>query len=336
MEISKGKLFLHWLAARRVVLLYLAVVFGFFFLVYALYGLGWAVAGYAALLGLAAGIVLAVWDFVRFAGRHRALGRLAGQFPLDELPEADDLLQADYGRIVAALEEERARLARENEKNRLDAEEYYTLWAHQIKTPMAAMRLLLQSTGDGVDTRGKADIEQELFRIGQYVDMVLQYQRLSSLENDLALEQFELSALVKKAAKNCAPLFIHKGLALDTGGVQGDVITDEKWFCFVLEQLFTNAVKYTARGAVRVYSPGPDTLVVADEGCGIPPEDLPRVFERGFTGAVGRTERSSTGIGLYLCRQILARLGFGISIQSQPGEGTRVLLHLAQQALDMD
>ncbi len=182
-------------------------------------------------------------------------------------------------------------------------------------------------------------LEWELFKINQYVDMVLQYQRLSSMKNDLLPESFAVPALVKRAAKNCAPLFIHKGLSLDAEDIHGSIITDGKWFCFVLEQLLTNAVKYTANGTVRVYSrdaDGGSILIIEDNGVGIPSGDLPRVFERGFTGEAGRTERSSTGIGLYLCKQILTRLGFGISIESEAGKGTRVILRLAQDKLEMD
>ncbi len=325
-----GKVFGAWCRARRGIFAYVGLLYGFIFAVYALYGHPWWVGGYAALLGLAAGLVFAAVDFARFAARHAALARLAGHFPTGSLPPAANLPEADYAGIVAALEAERARLEAENEHRRRDAEEYYTLWAHQVKTPLAAMGLLLQSGG-----ASRADLEQELFRIGQYVDMVLQYQRLSSMEGDLLLQRHNLAALAKKAAKNCAPLFIHRGLSVSVEGVSGSLITDEKWFGFVLEQLFANAAKYTRHGGVRVYGEGA-CLVVEDSGAGIPPEDLPRVFERGFTGAAGRSERSSTGIGLYLCREILGRLGFSISIESRLGQGTRVRLHLAQETLEVD
>ncbi len=338
------KMFLGWLRARRMVFLYALVLFACFFVVYALYGYLWRVAGYAALLALAAGLGLAVWDFSRFAAQYSALARLAGRFPTGDLPSGNNILEVEYLDIIAKLESERARLAQEGEDGRRDAEEYYMLWAHQIKTPIAAMQLLLQSGGEeGLSAHETAAARQELWRIGQYVGMVLQYQRLSSMEGDLRLEKLELAALVNGAAKNCAPLFIHKGLGLSTGEVTGSLVTDKKWFCFVLEQLFTNAAKYTPgataeapAGQVRVYMKDAETLAVADTGIGIAAEDLPRVFERGFTGAVGRSERSSTGIGLYLCRRILARLGFGISIESTPGAGTTVLLHLRQQALEME
>ncbi|MDR1663943.1 MAG: sensor histidine kinase [Clostridiales bacterium] len=328
------KIFLYWLKARRAVLFYIAAVFGFFFWVYALHDYEWSVAGYAALLGIALGAALCVWDFIRFALKHKSLSRLKGRFPVENFPEPGNLLERHYQEIAAGLEAERLRLEKESERARRDAEEYYTLCAHQIKTPLSAAQLVLQRRAGGRGHINAGEIEQELFRIGQYVEMVLQYQRLSSIENDLALARFEVSCLVRKAAKNTATLFIHRGLALDAERVSGGIVTDEKWFCFVLEQLLANAVKYT-RDAVSVYTRG-DELVIADNGMGIPAEDLPRVFERGFTGTVGRAERSSTGIGLYLCKRVLNRLGFKISIESETGKGTRAVLNLSQKDFEAD
>ncbi len=322
-----------WLHARRWVLLYLVLFCGILFLVYGLYGLPWGTAGYACLLGVVLRGVFAGADFARFAARHHTLSKLAGRFPTGSLPEAGDMTEQDYVDIILALEAERARLAAEKDAQRRDAAEYYTLWVHQVKTPIAALRLLLQS---GKPAAGRAPaMEQELMRIEQYVGMALQYQRLSSMEGDLTLRRHELATLVNRAVKGCAPLFIYQNLPLRLGEIAGSVVTDEKWFVFVLEQLLTNAVKYTKKGEVFVYTEG-DVLIVRDTGRGIAPEDLPRVFERGFTGAAGRSERSSTGLGLYLCREVLDRLGFGISIQSAKGEGTHVCLQLVQWALPQD
>lgn len=334
-RVSKRKLMLSWLYARRAIIAYIVAVYAVFYIVYALYGYEWGVAGYAALLGFATGAGFAVWDYARFASQHKVMTRICGHFPTTHLPEPRNLQEKDTWRVIEALEAERARLERETELIRRDAMEYYTLWVHQIKTPIAAMRLLLQS-GACTGMECKPALDQELFRIEQYAGMALQYQRLSSMQNDLVFQEFDLERLVKKAAKACATLFISKKLPLHVESMKQVVVTDEKWFCFVLEQILTNAVKYTHSGGIRAYAADEETLAIEDSGIGIMAEDLPRVFERGFTGAAGRSERSSTGIGLYLCREILTRLGFDISISSVPGQGTRVLLHLRQNPLELE
>jgi signal transduction histidine kinase len=334
-SLRRIKLIFEWLKARRAVLCYTAGTFGFFMLVYALYGYPWGVAGYAALLAFVLGLAFAAWDFASFALRHVKLEQMAGRFPTEHIPEPRNLTEHDYNEIIKLLEAERARLEKENEHTRRDAEEYYTLWAHQIKTPIAAMDLLLQSRQSSLPAEARDLLVPELYKIEKYVEMVLQYQRLSSITNDLAPEEYELSYLVNQAVKNCATLFIRKGLSLDSANVRGRVVTDSKWFCFVLEQLLSNAVKYTPRGEISVYG-GPDILYIKDTGIGIPSSDLPRVFERGFTGGAVRTERSSTGIGLYLCKRILSRLGFGISIESEAGRGTKAVLYLKQEKLELD
>lgn len=327
------KRFAGWLYARRWAFVCFAAVMAILFLVYGLYGYNWGVGLYTALLAAVACGIFAAADLVRYISRLKALEKLAGAFPTGEMPEAGNTLEAAYNGIIAALEGERVRLAGWNEKRQRDADEYYTLWAHQIKTPIAALRLLLQRGDEG---ENHAALELELFRIEQYVDMVLQYQRLTTMEGDLSFKACAVKAAVNKAVKNCATLFIHKGLPLRLSEVEGEIITDEKWLVFVLEQLLTNALKYTKTGEVRIFSEGEGVLAIEDTGIGIAPEDLPRVFERGYTGAIGRSERSSTGLGLYLCREILSRLGFGIAIESQPGRGTTVRLLLAQKNLPVE
>lgn len=319
-----------WLRSRRPVFCFFALFSGILLLVYGLYGYPWGVARYTLLLELFAACVCAAVDFARWSARCRALSKLAGRFPLGGLPPARDRVAEAYEAVIRAQEEERLRLTAESESRRRDAEQYYTLWAHQIKTPIAAMRLLSQQRESGGEAPG---FSAELLRVEQYVDMVLQYQRLGSLHADLLFERFAVEVLARRAVKGLAPLFIGSGLALELGALEGELVTDSKWFVFVVEQLLTNAVKYTRQGAVRVFTEQ-GRLVVEDTGVGISPEDLPRVFERGFTGAAGRIDRRSTGIGLYLCKEIAARLGLGIEIASEPGKGTRVLLDLRQTKPD--
>ena len=218
---------------------------------------------------------------------------------------------------------------------RIDMVDYYTLWAHQIKTPIAAMRLLLQS-GDHPQNR---ELAAELFKIEQYADMVLQYLRLESESTDFVFARYDLDSIVRRAVRKYAPLFIRSRVALDYAPLSCTVLTDEKWFTFVLEQLLSNSLKYTpAGGSISIYlDPQEDkSLVIEDTGIGIRPEDVPRVFEKGFTGYNGRMDKKSTGLGLYLCRQTLKKLSHRIFLSSQVGKGTRIKIDVSEATFPIE
>ena len=243
----------------------------------------------------------------------------------ESLPDTTTAIEEDYQRLVQRLLRENRQLHAKIDGSMEDLTTYYTLWVHQIKTPIAAMDLLLQAKEE--DTSA---LEVELQRISQYVDMVLQYLRLDSETRDLDLQRCQLDAVIRQTVRKYAKLFILKKIRLTFQETHLEVLSDEKWLAFLLEQVLSNALKYTpAGGRIRIYGDG-ETLVIADSGIGIRPEDLPRVFEKGFTGYNGREDKKSTGIGLYLCRRVMDRLNHGISIVSRPGQGTLVRLDLSR------
>ena len=173
----------------------------------------------------------------------------------------------------------------------------------------------------------------------QYADMVLGYLRSESLSGDLLLRRCELDGVVRQCVRKYRRQFIRRHVALKYEPLNVTVLTDEKWLGFVVEQILSNALKYAPRGEVSIHMDAaePMALVIEDNGVGIRPEDLPRVFEKGYTGFNGREgDRRSTGIGLYLCRRILTRLGHDISIQSAPGRGTRVTIRLDSAEIGME
>lgn len=281
---------------------------------------------YAGAICLVIGLIFVLVGLLRFHKRHRLLCSLAERFEQADLPDPQDAIEADYQAIARALA---ARiLAEENRhaEQQREMTDYYTLWAHQIKVPISAMRLLLQS---GAET---PELEEELFRIEQYVEMVLGYLRSESMSGDLMIRRCDLDAIVRGCVRKYRKQFIRRRIALDYSTLGVTVLTDAKWLSFSIEQILANALKYTPEGgriAIRMDALRPDALVIEDTGIGIRPEDLPRVFERGYTGLNGREgDRRSTGIGLYLCRRILTRLGHAIEIESTPGKGTRVILSL--------
>ncbi len=141
---------------------------------------------------------------------------------------------------------------------------------------------------------------------------------------------------MRGAVKKFAGQFIRKKIALTYEPLAFEIVTDEKWFSFCLEQILSNALKYTKTGTVSITLNGKSTLVVRDTGIGIAPEDLPRVFEKGYTGYHGREDKKASGIGLYLCRRICENLGHSILIESEPGVGTAIFLNLEQKKLTVE
>ena len=296
-------------------------------------GAGGVLAGYTALLSTALALLLALLDLRRFALRHRQLSDALKSIRVsdEQLPPPENLIEEDYRQLIRALGEEKQRQASAMDLRMSDMQDYFTLWAHQIKTPIAALKLLCQE--DDSD-RGR-EMTAELLRVEQYVEMVLHYLRLESESTDYVLRETEIDPLLRQAARRYAPLFIRSRVSLQMEDTGLRVLTDGKWLGCVVEQLLSNAVKYAPGGTVRVYAEG-ETLCVADNGIGIAAEDLPRVFERGYTGKNGRLERRSTGIGLFLCREVCRRLGHGITIASRPGEGTEVRLDLHREKLEVE
>ena len=325
--------FLAYLKRQWKLLLLLIGIAAVFAAVFSLYDLPVEAVGYGAALCLVLGAGLFALGYWRFRSRHRELQRLLdrAEEPVLPLPPAGDLLEADYQALLAAVAAHRTRLlARERDKLE-DMTDYYTLWAHQIKTPMAAAGLLLQE-----DPPPRERLEAELIKIGQYVDMVLGYLRLDSDSTDYVFQDTDLDALLRQAVRKFARLFILKRITLDFQETGRTVLTDGMWLSFVVEQLLSNALKYTpAGGTVRIYGDG-ETLVIADTGIGIREEDLPRIFEKGFTGYNGRTGQKSTGIGLYLCRRVTEKLNHDLTIVSRPGQGTLARLDLSRKQRTME
>ena len=207
-----------------------------------------------------------------------------------------------------------------------EKQDFFALWAHQIKTPIAALNLLLQEEEQDI-----AACRQELFKIESYVEMALNYLRFEEMSNDLVLERNSLEQLVRQVVKKYAAIFIYNHISVQLEHLDYTVLTDEKWFCFVLEQILSNALKYTKQGSVKIYAEETENglhIFVKDTGIGIKREDLPRIFEKGFTGYNGRMDKKASGLGLYLCKGVCGKLGHEISVSSKEGEGTTVILTL--------
>lgn len=277
--------------------------------------------GYAALLAAAFGAVLLAFDLRRYAENCRRVRMMTSRPDClqEELPKSADALEEAYQELVRELCRQNSALKDVSEREHRELTDYFTLWTHQIKTPISAMRLLLQNDGgEHADA-----LALELFQIEQYTDMTLQYLRLGSPANDLVLNRYSLDDIVRQALRKYARVFIGRKIAVDFRETDLQVLTDEKWMVFVVEQILSNALKYTDRGTVSICAQG-EELVIEDTGIGIRAEDLPRIFEKGYTGFNGRMDKKATGLGLYLCRMVCDRLGCAIRVESEPKVGTKV------------
>ncbi len=330
---GKPVLFFSWLRVQRLAAAVGLLGAGVSVLVFWLYGLPGEGLVYTLVLWAAGFSVLGGVDFFRFRRCHRDLEKLHKEILVtaENLPRPGCLIEEDYQSLLRLLESTLRDRQAQADQAMADQLAYYTLWVHQIKTPIAAMDLLLQQ-----GERGPA-AQAELFKISQYVDMALQYVRLDGTTRDLHLSQVSLDQVIRQVVRKYAKLFILKKIRLDFRETGLTVLSDEKWLAFLLEQLLSNALKYTPEGGqVAIFGEPREILVIADTGIGIAPEDLPRVFERGFTGQNGRLDKKATGIGLYLCRRVTELLGHTLSITSAPGKGTQVRVGLRRPDLTVE
>lgn len=300
-----------------------------FAMVCLLYGLPWEAVSYCVLLALCLMFLAECAGYFRYRAKLMEIELLLAHPPENAppLPAPHDRLEHDYQALIQSLCNERTRQAAHADRARREMMDYYTLWAHQIKTPLSAMRLMLRSPAGAAGP----EMEGELIQVERYVSMVLSYLRLDSESSDFVFARQPLEPIVRGVVRKLARLFVLKNISLDLPPLELTVLTDSKWLAFVLEQLLTNAIKYTPeRGRIALRLEG-RTLLLQDSGIGIRAEDLPRIFEKGFTGCNGREEQHSTGLGLYLCRRILDKLGHPIRISSTPGQGTRVELDFSDE-----
>ncbi len=278
---------------------------------------------YGLLLCAVLCICVVAADYCACRRRCRKLAefRAAVEVSLDGLTECSHPVEQQYQELLRTLSDAKQELERQAGQREREQTEYYTMWVHQIKTPIAALKLLLEEEKDAGELRQEE--LSELFRIEQYAEMALGYTRLKSESTDFVFRRLKLDDVIREAVRKYAKQFIRKKISLHYEPTGQMVLTDEKWLGFVLGQLLSNALKYTPRGSITI-SMEDHSLRIFDTGIGIREEDLPRVCEMGYTGYNGRAEKRSTGIGLYLCSSILKKLGHGFSITSEEGKGTCV------------
>ncbi len=280
---------------------------------------------YPAVLSFLALLIFGAIDYYGTYKKHKQLQKEVYDNP-------SDLIEADYQKIIEKIKEEQELSQKRASSQYSNMIEYYTVWAHQIKTPIASMRLILQSE----DSDLARHLSSDLNRIEAYVEMVLTFLRLDSDTTDYVFETCNLDSLIRAGLRKFSRDFILKKLSLDFRPCECKILTDEKWLSFVIEQVLSNALKYTDTGKISIYMEKTNILCIEDTGIGIPPEDLPRIFENGYTGFNGREDKRASGIGLYLSRRICDNLGHKIWAESEAGLGTKIYLDLNRKELGIE
>ena len=309
---------------------------------------------YVTVFWLITGICACLNGFYRYRKKVEQLELIAAA-PDINLSQMDSPVGQDerfQQEIMQQLNKMRIDVENASQKASEDMTDYYTMWAHQIKTPIFALRLLLQESPE--EHKEKLS---ELFKIEQYVEMVLGYLRTEDMSSDLKLSRCSLDRIIRDQIHKYAGIFVSKKLTLTYESISQDVLTDEKWLGFVIGQILSNALKYTRTGGIRIYlekklsldigdvnisirNDGCNkvenlTLIIEDTGIGIRAEDIPRIFEKGYTGVNGRDDNRATGIGLYLSNKIMRKLGHRLYITSAEGKGTKVFLEFSVEDLSM-
>lgn len=295
-------------------------------LVLLLYSVSIEIIGYSLILVLFFGFIILGYTIIKTYAKHIQLQNIINHeiFQMDLLPDTSYLIEKDYQTIIQKLYHDDMKHQSQSTSKYNDLQDITTLWAHQIKTPISAMRLLLQVS----ENKQNDAIKEELFEIEKYVEMLLGYYRLNAETNDFLIKEIDCEPIIRLVIRQYATFFIRKKIQIEVDNIKVKVLSDEKWLRFVIEQILSNALKYTNEGKIKISFEDEKTLVISDTGIGIQEEDIPRVFEKGYTGYNGRTDKKSTGLGLYLCKMILSKLGHSISLESKLNKGTVVKINL--------
>jgi two-component system, OmpR family, sensor histidine kinase YxdK len=299
--------------------------------------------GYALLLSATVLVIYLAVDLLRWwpfaAAAYRLCEQATDLDALTALPPASTAEQGFSRDLLAQMH----RLALAERLRREDAHRrhltFVNLWVHQMKTPVSAIRLTAQQAGADAARleAAAATVLEETDRLAEGLDLVLHMARLDHFAADYHIERVDVAEALRGAINRRRRQFIRVGIfpEIHAGDEEWIVRTDAKWHALVLDQIISNALKYGAQGGpagqrlrcrLGRTGAGAVTLAISDEGPGIVPEDLPRLFEPFFTGQNGRRYADATGVGLYIVRQVLERLGHTIAIDSAPGAGTTVTI----------
>lgn len=320
------KIFFEYIKSKLSILILFFAFSSIFYIVFSLSSLPLNTVIYAFIISLFLLLIAFFIGFFSFYNREKRLLILKNEIllNLDNLPRPKSLIENEYQEMIKLLFSENSNNISKSFSQLQNITDYYSMWVHQIKVPISAMKLVLQTDS----SESNETLLGELFKIEQYVDLVLSFLRLESDTTDYVLKRHNLDDIVRQTVRKFSPLFILNKIELNFQPTNKKVLTDEKWLSFALEQIISNSIKYTKKGTVSIYCDKDGSLVIKDTGMGIASGDLPRICEKGFTGFNGRTDKKASGLGLYICKRILSNLSHSIKIESKVDVGTKVILNL--------
>lgn len=256
-------------------------------------------------------------NYIRFKKKMKILQEF---IYVNELNQLNSPSEQAYRSLIIKLKEAEAEAALNQLNNQKNTEALIKMWSHQMKLPLAAMSLMIQTNHTDIK-----DYQIQVLRLEHYLNNLLSYLKFNQHSDDFRFQVYSVKQLVTSVIKKSSQTCIAKGISV---AVDGDwqLSTDNKWLSFALTQIIDNAIKYSKpQGHIKV-SIKEGSIFISDNGIGILEEDLPRLFEEGFTGYNGHEHQKATGLGLFMTKQILDKLNLNITISSQVDQGTLVVI----------
>ncbi|MDY3829398.1 MAG: sensor histidine kinase [Erysipelotrichaceae bacterium] len=317
------KLLNEYLKMKKTSIIGILGVYAILFVFVYLYRIPIEVILYPFILTIVFVLMVLLFDYIKYKEKVNKIIQICNDISSCYSVKINDknIFDEYYLDIINELLKENRKQVSQIQKKVSDINDYFSIWVHQIKTPIASMKLKIDN-----EQMDLLQLASDLNRIDHYVDLVLSFLKFDEEKIDLYFRKTDVDRIMRESLKKFSNDFIIKKIKLDYKLSKREVLTDEKWLSFVFDQLLSNALKYTDKGAISIYYDEDSCLCIKDSGIGIALADMERLFEKGFTGYNGRQYKKASGIGLYMCKRMCDKLNIAISIESIVNEYTLVKL----------
>lgn len=287
-------------------------------------------------IDIASGILFTFYIIFEYTAKKRYYNRINDIISnnqeniVNRLPEPRTNEEELFNNLINLMHNKQNEKLEELYEEKRENQEFINIWVHEVKTPISVIRLLIENSPEAAGAEMLGSIEEEADKIEAQVEQALYYSKTDDFSKDYFISEIELDKTVREAVKRNARIFINKRIKISIDDINLTVLTDKKWLLFIINQILSNSLKYTDNGgSIHIWGQEDEKekrLIIEDNGIGIRPEDIHRVFERGFTGHTGRQHLRSTGMGLYLSKKLARKLGHDIAIESEEGKYTRAVI----------